>query len=201
MSLLSDRDIQALCQGDRSMITPFQEKTIEKGVISYGLSSYGYDVRLGDTLKVIRSTEGYRSDRPFLDPKDPDSLTDKFITHVVPLGRPFLLEPHSFALGSTVETFRIPRDIMVTCLGKSTYARVGLTVIVTPIEPEFEGTVVIELINPTNYPVYVYSGEGIAQFLFHRSLSPCRESYRDKGGKYQHQTGITHARIKPSDKS
>lgn len=202
MTLLADHEIEALCQGDRPMIAPFTAKTVEKGVLSYGVSSYGYDVRLGTTLQVMvdRHQFDYRTDldirTPFLDPKEPLSSQQRFRTITALEGQPFFLEPHSFALGYTLETFDVPRNVMISCMGKSTYARIGLNVIVTPIEPEFKGQVVIELINPTDHVMKVYAGEGIAQFLFHKAQTVCRQSYKDKGGKYQDQEGITHARIK-----
>ena len=167
------------------MISPFVESSVrvnEAGekVISYGLSSMGYDVRLAKGLKVFTNVNN-----AILDPKglDPAAFVDKDDDVVI-------IPPNGFALGHTVETFNVPRDVLIVCLGKSTYARAGVAINVTPIEPGFKGQVVIEIANTTNLPVKIYTGEGIAQFLFGQSDENCLVSYDDRGGKYQNQSGI-----------
>ena len=166
---------------EHNMIEPFVDDQVRQGVISYGVSSYGYDVRVGDEFKVF--TNVYNT---VVDPKnfDPKSFVDiKADVCIIP--------PNSFALASTVEYFRIPRDILTVCLGKSTYARCGIIVNVTPFEPEWEGHVTIEISNTTPLPAKIYANEGIAQVLFLQSDEVCAVSYKDKKGKYQAQTGIT----------
>ena len=167
------------------MISPFVAESVrvnELGnkVISYGLSSMGYDVRLAKGLKVFTNVNN-----AILDPKglDPAAFVDKDDDVVI-------IPPNGFALGHTVETFNVPRDTLIVCLGKSTYARAGVAINVTPIEPGFKGQVVIEIANTTNLPVKIYTGEGIAQFLFGQSDENCLVSYDDRGGKYQGQSGI-----------
>lgn len=157
-------------------------------VISYGVSSYGYDVRLSDSeVKLFANT----MDQGIIDPKNFNS--DNLVSlkkHDDGCGEYVILPPGGSALGSTVEYFNVPDDIMIICLGKSTYARSSVIINVTPIESGFEGTVVIELLNPCPLPVKVYLNEGIAQFLFFRGESKCSVSYADRSGKYQGQTGI-----------
>jgi len=167
------------------MIEPFVDDQIRAGVISYGVSSYGYDVRVGDEFKVF--TNVYNT---VVDPKsfDPRSFVDiKADACIIP--------PNSFALASTVEYFRIPRDILTVCLGKSTYARCGIIVNVTPFEPEWEGTVTLEISNTTPLPAKIYANEGLAQVLFFQGDEPCEVSYADKKGKYLKQTGVTLPKI------
>ena len=166
---------------ERRMIEPFVDDQVREGVISYGVSSYGYDVRVGDEFKVF--TNVYNT---VVDPKnfDPRSFVDvKTDVCIVP--------PNSFALARTIEYFRIPRDVLTICLGKSTYARCGIIVNVTPFEPEWEGHVTIEISNTTPLPARIYANEGIAQVLFFQSDEPCARSYKDKKGKYQAQRGVT----------
>jgi dCTP deaminase len=170
---------------EHQMIEPFVSDQVRAGVISYGVSSYGYDVRVGDEFKVF--TNVYNT---VVDPKDfdPKSFVDiKAEVCIIP--------PNSFALASTVEYFRIPRDILTVCLGKSTYARCGIIVNVTPFEPEWEGHVTIEISNTTPLPAKIYANEGIAQVLFFQSDEPCARSYKDKKGKYQAQRGVTLPRL------
>jgi dCTP deaminase len=170
---------------EHQMIEPFVSDQVRAGVISYGVSSYGYDVRVGDEFKVF--TNVYNT---VVDPKnfDPKSFVDiKADVCIIP--------PNSFALASTVEYFRIPRDILTVCLGKSTYARCGIIVNVTPFEPEWEGHVTIEISNTTPLPAKIYANEGIAQVLFFQSDEPCARSYKDKKGKYQAQRGVTLPRL------
>jgi dCTP deaminase len=184
MSIKPDRWITQMAR-DHQMIEPFVDDQVRQGVISYGVSSYGYDVRVGDEFKVF--TNVYNT---VVDPKnfDPKSFVDiKADVCIIP--------PNSFALASTIEYFRIPRDILTVCLGKSTYARCGIIVNVTPFEPEWEGHVTIEISNTTPLPAKIYANEGIAQVLFFQSDEPCARSYKDKKGKYQAQRGVTLPRM------
>jgi dCTP deaminase len=173
---------QSLTNG---MITPFEERKKREGVISYGLSSYGYDCRLSDEFMIFTNV-----DNAIVDPKDfnPNSfVTRKTDVCIIP--------PNSFVLARTIETFKVPRDVLVICLGKSTYARCGLIVNVTPLEPEWEGQVTLEISNTTPLPAKVYANEGIAQFLFFKGESVCEVSYADKSGKYMGQEGVTLPRM------
>ena len=171
--------------GERRMIEPFVEEQVRTGVVSYGLSSYGYDIRVADEFKVFTNIN-----TTVIDPKsfDPRSFVDlKAPVCIVP--------PNSFALARTVEYFRIPRDVLTLCLGKSTYARCGIIVNVTPFEPEWEGTATLEISNTTPLPARIYANEGIAQVLFFQSDEPCTTSYADKKGKYQAQQAVTLPKI------
>lgn len=173
----------------------FLDEYVEEKIVSYGLSSYGYDVRIADTFKVFTSPYGNVNDLSdvVLDPK---MFDDKHYHEVkAALDGRLIIPPSGFVLGHTVEYFRIPRDILVVCLGKSTYARLGLVVNVTPLEPEWEGQVVIEISNTTNRPVAIHANEGIAQFLFMQGSSTCLMSYADRAGKYQGQRGVTTATV------
>jgi dCTP deaminase len=170
---------------EHQMIEPFVDAQMRSGVISFGVSSYGYDVRVGDQFKVF--TNVYNT---VVDPKnfDPKSFVDiRADVCIIP--------PNSFALASTIEYFRIPRDILTVCLGKSTYARCGIIVNVTPFEPEWEGHVTIEISNTTPLPAKIYANEGIAQVLFFQGDGPCEVSYKEKKGKYQNQRGVTLPKI------
>ena len=166
---------------EHRMIEPFTDKQVREGVISYGLSSYGYDVRIADEFKIFTNINS-----SIVDPKnfDPKSFVDF-------RGDVCIIPPNSFALAQTVEYFRIPRNVLVVCVGKSSYARCGIIVNVTPLEPEWEGIVTLEVSNTTPLPARIYANEGIAQVLFFESDEPCETSYRDKAGKYQKQEGIT----------
>ena len=179
MPVMSDRWIRRMAQ-DHGMIEPFVEAQKREGVISYGLSSYGYDARVADEFKIFTNV-----DSAVIDPKDfaPTSFVDRK-TDVC------IIPPNSFALGHTVEYFRIPRDVLVICLGKSTYARCGIIVNVTPLEPEWEGQVTIEISNTTPLPAKIHAHEGICQFLFLQGNEPCETSYADKAGKYMRQRGV-----------
>ena len=170
---------------DHKMIDPFVDDQVRAGVISYGLSSYGYDIRVADDFKVFTNVYG-----SIVDPKnfDPKSFVDMRTDVCV-------IPPNSFALARTIEYFRIPRDVLTVCLGKSTYARCGIIVNVTPFEPEWEGYVTIEISNTTPLPAKIYANEGIAQVLFFQSDEPCAKSYADKKGKYQAQQGLTLPKI------
>ena len=163
------------------MIEPFVDEQVRSGVISYGLSSYGYDVRVGDDFKVFTNVFN-----TVVDPKNFDSKSFVDIKADV-----CIIPPNSFALASTIEYFRIPRDVLTVCLGKSTYARCGIIVNVTPFEPEWEGHVTIEISNTTPLPAKIYANEGIAQVLFFQTEDVCAVSYKDKKGKYQAQRGVT----------
>ena len=180
MSILCDTQIRELIG-----IEPFEDAEKRSGRISYGVSSYGYDIRVADEFKVFTNVNN-----ALIDPKnfDPRSFVDvKTDVCIVP--------PNSFALARTIEYFRIPRDVLTICLGKSTYARCGIIVNVTPFEPEWEGTVTLEISNTTPLPAKIYANEGIAQVLFFQSDEPCEMSYKDKKGKYQAQTGVTLPKI------
>ncbi|MCW8306332.1 dCTP deaminase [Acidiphilium sp. PA] len=180
MPVMPDRWIREQAR-TRAMIEPFVETQKRDGVISYGLSSYGYDARVADDFKIFTNV-----DSAVVDPKDfaPSSFVDR-------KGPVCIIPPNSFALAHTVEYFRIPRDILVICLGKSTYARCGIIVNVTPLEPEWEGQVTIEISNTTPLPARIYANEGICQFLFLQGAGPCEVSYADKAGKYMRQTGVS----------
>jgi len=180
MSIKSDKWIKRMAI-DQRMIEPFVDNQVRSGAISYGVSSYGYDVRVGDEFKVF--TNVYNT---VVDPKQFDSKSFVDIKADV-----CIIPPNSFALASTIEYFRIPRDILTICLGKSTYARCGIIVNVTPFEPEWEGHVTIEISNTTPLPAKIYANEGIAQVLFFQGDEPCLVSYKDKKGKYQAQRGVT----------
>ena len=184
MSVKSDRWIRKMALEHR-MIEPFDDKQVREGVISYGLSSYGYDARIADEFKIFTNIN-----HTIVDPKDfdPRSFVDF-------KGEQCIIPPNSFALARTVERFRIPRDVIVVCLGKSTYARCGIIVNVTPLEPEWEGIVTLEVSNTTPLPARIYANEGIAQFLFFEGDEPCETSYADKKGKYQAQQGLTLPRL------
>jgi dCTP deaminase len=184
MSIKSDTWITRMALEHR-MIEPFVDEQVRSGVISYGVSSYGYDVRVGDEFKVFTNVFN-----TVVDPKNFDSKSFVDIKADV-----CIIPPNSFALASTIEYFRVPRDILTICLGKSTYARCGIIVNVTPFEPEWEGHVTIEISNTTPLPAKIYANEGIAQVLFLQSDEVCAVSYKDKKGKYQAQRGVTLPRM------
>ncbi len=170
---------------EHAMIEPYVDSQKREGVISYGLSSYGYDARVADEFRVFTNV-----DSAVVDPKR--FSQDSFVTRT---GPSCTIPPNSFALAHTVEYFRIPRDILVICLGKSTYARCGIIVNVTPLEPEWQGQVTIEISNTTPLPARIYAHEGICQFLFLQGASPPETSYADKAGKYMHQRGVALPRM------
>jgi len=169
----------------KGMIEPFGDKQVREGVISYGLSSYGYDMRIADEFKIFTSIHN-----TLVDPKVPDSKS--FIDFK---GNVCIIPPNSFALGRSLEYFRIPRETIAICLGKSTYARCGIIINVTPLEPEWEGYVTIEISNTAPLSAKIYANEGIAQLLFLEASEICETSYADKAGKYQAQKGITLAKM------
>jgi dCTP deaminase len=184
MSIKSDRWIRRMA-AERGMIEPFEPEQVReaggKSIVSYGTSSYGYDVRCSDEFKVFTNIES-----AIVDPKsfDASSFVDK-------QNDVCIIPPNSFALARTVEFFRIPRNVLTICLGKSTYARCGIIVNVTPLEPEWEGHVTLEFSNTTPLPAKIYANEGVAQMLFLESDEECETSYKDRGGKYQGQQGVT----------
>ena len=179
-SIKADRWIKQMALEHR-MIEPFEDRQVRAGVISYGLSSYGYDIRVADEFKVFTNINS-----TVVDPKNFDARSFVDVKADV-----CIIPPNSFALAKTVEYFRIPRDVLTVCVGKSTYARCGLIVNVTPFEPEWEGFVTLEISNTTPLPAKVYANEGIAQVLFFQSDEMCEVSYADKKGKYQGQQGLT----------
>ena len=168
------------------MISPFEDKQISKSKISYGLSSYGYDIRVTDEYKIFTNVNN-----SIIDPKRFDE--NSFVNFK---GDVCIVPANSFALARSVEYFKIPRNVLTVCLGKSTYARCGIIVNVTPFEPEWEGHVTLEISNTTPLPAKIYSNEGLCQVLFFESDEECETSYKDKKGKYQKQTGITLPKIK-----
>ncbi len=173
---------------EHGMIEPFVESSIRGGVVSYGLSSYGYDIRVSNEFKVFHNLNS-----AVVDPKH--FSENSFMDFVVAENGFALIPPNSFALARTVEHFKIPRDVLTICLGKSTYARCGLIVNVTPLEPEWEGYPTLEISNTTPLPARVYANEGIAQLLFLGGDGICEQSYKDKKGKYQGQVGVVLPRI------
>lgn len=184
--LMHDAEIRRMALEER-MITPFVEKQVGAGIISYGLSSYGYDIRLSDKFVIYRSGE-------LIDPKkNMHSITEEF-TSVE-----YIIEPNGFVLAQSLEEIKVPRDVLVVCVGKSTYARCGLVVNVTPLEPEWKGTITLEISNTTKSPVVIYPFEGIAQLLFFRSDNVCEISYADRKGKYQDQRSVTLPKILKHD--
>jgi len=175
----SDRWIRRMAV-EKGMIKPFEDRQVRKGAISYGLSSYGYDIRIADEFKIFTNIN-----TTIVDPKsfDPRSFVDY-------QGGVAVIPPNSFALGRSVEYFKIPRNVLTICVGKSTYARCGIITNVTPFEPEWEGYVTLEISNTTPLPARIYANEGIAQVLFFESDETCETSYADRQGKYQGQQGI-----------
>lgn len=184
MSIMPDRWIREMAR-THGMIEPFVDSQTRSGVISYGLSSYGYDARVAPEFRIFTNV-----DNALVDPKH---FSDQ--SFVERNGESCVIPPNSFALARTVEYFRIPRDVLVICLGKSTYARCGMIVNVTPLEPEWEGHVTLEISNTTPLPARVYANEGICQFLFLRGSEPPEVSYADRKGKYMGQTGVTLPRL------
>ncbi len=183
MSIKSDKWI--IEQAKNGMIEPFADRQVRQGVISYGVSSYGYDMRIADEFKIFTNVNN-----TVVDPKN---FSEK--NYVDFRGDVCIIPPNSFVLAKSVEYFRIPRNILTVCVGKSTYARCGLIVNVTPFEPEWEGYVTIEISNSTPIPAKIYANEGIAQVLFFESDEECLVSYADKKGKYQKQTGLTPPKL------
>jgi dCTP deaminase len=184
MSIKSDRWIKRMAK-EHQMIVPFEERQIRKGVISYGLSAYGYDIRVANEFKIFTNVNS-----TIVDPKNFDEQS--FVDFK---GDVCIVPPNSFALARTVEYFKIPRNVLTICLGKSSYARCGIILNVTPFEPEWEGFATLEISNTTPLPAKIYANEGIAQVVFFESDEPCEVSYADKKGKYQAQVDITLPRV------
>ncbi len=184
MSIKSDRWIRRMAENE-GMIEPFEAGQVREAagerIVSYGTSSYGYDVRCSDEFKIFTNINS-----AIVDPKNFDATSFVDVQSDV-----CVIPPNSFALARTVEYFRIPRTVLTICLGKSTYARCGIIVNVTPLEPEWEGHVTLEFSNTTTLPAKIYANEGVAQMLFLESDEACEVSYRDRGGKYQGQRGVT----------
>ncbi|RMB01490.1 dCTP deaminase [Eilatimonas milleporae] len=184
MAIMSDKWIRAQSQ-QAGMIEPFVDGQVRDNCISYGLSSYGYDARVAPEFKIFTNV-----DSAVVDPKDfsPKSFVDREADVCI-------IPPNSFALARTVEYFRIPEDVLVICLGKSTYARCGIIVNVTPLEPGWEGHVTLEFSNTTPLPAKIYANEGACQFLFLQGNERCEVSYKDRAGKYQGQRGVTIPKV------
>ena len=185
MSIQPDSWIKKMCK-EHNMIDPYEENQVSKGKISYGQSGFGYDVKISDEYRIFTNVNN-----SLVDPKN--FSEENFVERKGPY---CIIPPNSFVLGKTVEFFRIPKNVLCICVGKSTYARCGIIVNVTPIENEFKGNIVIELSNTTPNPAKVYSNEGIAQFLFFKSETMPDASYETKKGKYQNQTTIVTAKVK-----
>ena len=185
MAIKCDRWIKEMAN-EYGMIEPFEEEQVRNGKISYGLSSFGYDIRVSDEYKIFTNVNN-----SIVDPKNFDA--NSFVDYK---GDVCIIPPNSFALARSVEYFKIPRDVISICVGKSTYARCGIIVNVTPFEPEWEGYVTLEISNTTPLAAKIYSNEGLCQVLFFQSDEKCQTSYKDKEGKYQHQSGITLPRMK-----
>ena len=184
MSVLSDKFIRKLAI-EKDMISPFEDKQVGGGKISYGLSSFGYDARVSEEFKIFTNVNS-----EIVDPKN--FKPTNFVTKNVPV---CVIPPNSFALARTVEHFKIPKDILVICLGKSTYARCGIIVNVTPLEPGWEGHVTLEFSNTTPLPAKIYANEGVAQFVFLKGNERPEISYSDRKGKYMGQTGVTLPKV------
>ncbi len=184
MSVLSDKWIKKMAL--EGMISPFEENQVRKGKISYGLSSFGYDARVSDEFKIFTNVNGPE----IVDPKDfkPTNFVTKKVSECI-------IPPNSFVLASTVEYFKIPKDVLVVCLGKSTYARCGIIVNVTPLEPGWEGNVTLEFSNTTPLPAKIYANEGVAQFIFLKGNEKPEVTYSDRKGKYMGQVGVTLPKI------
>ncbi len=184
MSVLSDKWIIKM-SNEKNMISPFEDKQIRVGKISYGVSSYGYDARVSDEFKIFTNVNS-----EIVDPKNfnpTNFVTKNSLECIIP--------PNSFVLARTVEYFKIPKDVLVICLGKSTYARCGIIVNVTPLEPGWEGHVTLEFSNTTPLPAKIYANEGVAQFVFLKGNEPPEVTYADRNGKYQGQKGVTLPKI------
>jgi len=184
MAIKSDNWIKKMSLNE-NMISPFTDEQISPGVVSYGLSSYGYDIRVSDEYKIFTNVNN-----SVIDPKNFDA--NSFVDYK---GDVCIVPPNSFALARSVEYFKIPRKVLTICVGKSTYARCGIIVNVTPFEPEWEGYVTLEISNTTPLPAKIYSNEGLCQVLFFESDEDCMVSYKDKSGKYFKQEGITLPKI------
>ncbi|MDA9663272.1 dCTP deaminase [Candidatus Pelagibacter sp.] len=184
MTVLNDKWIKMMSE-KHDMITPFESKQIRGNSISYGLSSFGYDARVSDEFKIFTNVNS-----EVVDPKN--FKPSNFVTKNIP---ECIIPPNSFALARTVEKFKIPKDVLCICLGKSTYARCGIIVNVTPLEPGWEGYVTLEFSNTTPLPAKIYANEGVAQFIFLRGNETPETTYADRNGKYMGQTGVTLPKV------
>jgi dCTP deaminase len=184
MAIKSDHWIRRMAL-EHDMINPFSEKQVRQGVVSYGLSSYGYDLRVADEFKIFTNVNS-----SIVDPKKFDEKSFVSINSDI-----CIVPPNSFALARSIEYFKIPRSVLTLCVGKSTYARCGIIVNVTPFEPEWEGFVTLEISNTTPLPAKIYANEGLCQILFFESDEICETSYKDRRGKYQAQTGIVLPKV------
>jgi len=184
MGIKSDKWIKMMAKKS-GMIKPFVEKLISRGKISYGLSSYGYDIRVANKFKVFTNLNS-----TIVDPKKFDEKSFRDFT-----AKECIIPPNSFALAKSVEYFKIPRNVLTICIGKSTYARCGIIVNVTPFEPEWEGYATLEISNTTPLPAKIYAGEGIAQVIFFEADEACKVSYNDRKGKYNRQKGLTLPKV------
>ena len=184
MTVLSDRWIKKMAK-EKGMIKPFVEKQESKNYISYGLSSFGYDARVSNEFKIFTDV-----DSALVDPKN--FKNNSFVSRT---SNECIIPPNSFVLASTVEYFKIPKDVLVICLGKSTYARCGIIVNVTPLEPGWEGYVTLEFSNTTPLPAKIYANEGVAQFIFLKGNEKPEVTYADRNGKYMGQTGVTLPKV------
>ena len=184
MGIKSDKWIKKMAK-EYAMIKPFSEKLISNGKISYGLSSYGYDIRVANKFKVFTNINS-----TIVDPKNFDEKSFRHFT-----ANECIIPPNSFALAQSIERFKIPRNVLTICIGKSTYARCGIIVNVTPFEPEWEGYATLEISNTTPLPAKIYAGEGIAQVIFFESDEECMVSYKDRNGKYNKQKGLTLPKV------
>ena len=184
MTVLSDKWIKEMVKKN-NMISPFQDKQVRENKISYGLSSFGYDARVSNEFKIFTNVNS-----EIVDPKNfkPNSFVTKKASECI-------IPPNSFALASTMEYFKIPKDVLVICLGKSTYARCGIIVNVTPLEPGWEGYVTLEFSNTTPLPAKIYANEGVAQFVFIKGNETPEVTYADRNGKYMKQSGVTLPKV------
>ena len=187
MGIKSDRWIKKMAL-EKGMIKPFVASQVRRAVISYGLSSYGYDIRLADEFKIFSSQRGQ-----VVDPKKVQATSFKNFK-----GEACIIPPHSFVLGRSVEYFKIPRNVITLCVGKSTYARCGIILNITPLEPEWEGYITIEISHHSPFPAKLYANEGIAQVIFFEVDEECELSYHDRGGIYQAQKGIILSKVEGS---
>ena len=185
MGLKPDRWIREMCL-EHQMIAPFEEKQVAHGVISYGLSSYGYDIRIADEFRIF-------TPNPYNTVVDPKHLDERCLVEFK--GDKCIIPPNSFALARTVEYIRMPADTLAIVLGKSTYARCGLVLNCTPLEPEWHGYITLEVSNTTPLPAVIYANEGVGQILFLRGDEPCETTYASRKGKYMGQTGVTLPRV------
>jgi dCTP deaminase len=184
MAILSDKWIRKMV-AEQDMISPFVDQQCKAGVVSYGVSSYGYDARLAPEFKIFTNV-----DNAIIDPKNFSATS--FVERE---GDVCIIPPNSYVLGRTVEYFRVPRDVLAICLGKSTYARCGIIVNATPLEPEWEGHVTLEFSNSTPLPAKLYANEGICQFLFFQGNEACSTTYKDRAGKYMGSLGVTLPKV------